>query len=78
MSNEIHDKCRRKSKVLWKQKRRSLNVQRNRGMMGILLRSNFYAFFFFFDESNEKREKGIELEKKQKKHGTVPETDAGG
>lgn len=47
-------------------------------MMGILLRSNFYAFFFLFVESNEKREKGIELEKKQKKHGTVPETDAGG
>jgi hypothetical protein len=47
-------------------------------MMGILLRSNFYAFFFFFVESHKKREKGIKLEKKQKKHGTVPETDAGG
>jgi len=47
-------------------------------MMGILLRSDFYPLFFLFDQSNKKREKWIELEKKQKKHGTVPETDAGG
>jgi len=47
-------------------------------MMGILLRSNFYPSFFFFAESDKNCERWIELEKKQKKHGTVPETDAGG